>query len=317
MLKKLILNLLLTVGLSIPVISYAQAEEGLVVPTIESALAALQAAAVDAESDFESALVGAENAGVPVASILESRLLHALSTSGGLGEAMLLVSELDKHWQDIETGEGKFFSTQYDLIAMIESLKALRSNSQGDEAGFEVHAKEAYWNSPELTEMFGLGRFITEMRQAKIVEEQMKEVALPLDLEIASIDGTSTTLNALLADNEAVLLDFWASWCSPCIRLMPALKHKAEVLAPQGIYVAGMNTDSSDALSLAKSIYEKNEMNMPWLIEPADSPFSQALMIDSIPRMILIGQGGAVLFNGHPVDEALVVALAKLGVTLK
>ena len=114
-----------------------------------------------------------------------------------------------------------------------------------------------------------------------------------------------------------VLIDFWASWCGPCIQLMPELRAKAESLPDQGIFVAAMNTDADDPIGKAKQTREQHNMQVvPWLIEPTERPLSQLLMINSIPRMILVGPEGKVLYNGHPMDPGLKTALAKLDVKI-
>ncbi len=96
--------------------------------------------------------------------------------------------------------------------------------------------------------------------------------------------------------------------------LMPELKNKAAKLGPQGIVVAGMNVEGS--AKKAERVRKKQKMKMPWLVEPKSEPFSSALKIDSIPRMILVAPDGKVLFNGHPQDPGLRKALAKLDVKL-
>ena len=124
-------------------------------------------------------------------------------------------------------------------------------------------------------------------------------------------------LGDLLEGHKALLLDFWASWCGPCIRLMPELQQRANTLPAQGIYVAGINTDKEDPLTKAAEVKEAQNMDMPWLVESEAQTLSQLLAIDSIPRMVLIAPDGKVLFNGHPLEEKLAAALDKLGVTLE
>ena len=164
--------------------------------------------------------------------------------------------------------------------------------------------------------MFGMARLIQDHHEKAVQKEAMKNIRIPMDMEIQSVDGSMTTLAKASAGQKAVLLDFWASWCGPCIMLMPELKKKADVLPAQGVFVAGMNTDRSDQLRHAREVQEKHGMDMPWLIEPESSPFSRALSINSIPRMILLTPEGEVLFNGHPMDPELTQTLASIGVSL-
>lgn len=98
---------------------------------------------------------------------------------------------------------------------------------------------------------------------------------------------------------------------------MPELRTKGESLPGQGIVVAGMNTDADDPVGKAKKARSEHKMElMPWLLEPEDRPLSQLLMINSIPRMILVAPDGTVLYNGHPMDPSLKTALAKLDVKI-
>ena len=280
-----------------------------------SPLEALRAAAVDQEADFDAAYTRAEEAGVEASILLESKVLNLLGGSD-LQAVLALIPKMEAHADDFVVGQGGFFSTRMQVYGLIENLKALRANQAGDMEGFERHAKEGFWKSPEVSNMFGMSRLISDHHQQIVQKEAMKNVRIPMDLEIQSVDGSMTTLAKASAGQKAVLLDFWASWCGPCINLMPELKKKADTLPAQGVFVAGMNTDRSDQLRHAREVQEKHGMDMPWLIEPESSPFSRALSINSIPRMILLTPDGEVLFNGHPMDPELTKTLASIGVSL-
>ena len=96
------------------------------------------------------------------------------------------------------------------------------------------------------------------------------------------------------------------------MNLMPALKRKAETLTAHGIVVAALNKDDENAEGIAERIRKEQNATLPWLVEPADRPYTKVFEIDSIPRMILLSPAGKVLFNGHPEDPELWAALKKI-----
>ena len=63
-------------------------------------------------------------------------------------------------------------------------------------------------------------------------------------------------------------------------------------------------------------LLKKENINFTWLVEPDKNPLSKLLMIDSIPRMILIDNEGNVLFNGHPNDPSFHDVITTLRVKL-
>lgn len=295
-----------------PFILFAESHSAV---STEEALEALRASAIDQEADFDAAYATAEKVGIDAPTLLESKVLRLLG-SGDLQAVLALIPALEENVDSFAIGEGGFFSTKTQAHGLLENLKAMKAREEGDWAAFEAHVKEGFWKSPELSNMFGISRLVTDRHNSLAQKEAMDSLRLPLDLAIQSVDGTTTTLGDMVSGKKAVLLDFWASWCGPCIALMPELKHKADVLPSQGVYVAGMNTDRSNQLRLAREVQEKHGMDMPWLIEPESSPYSTALMINSIPRMILVGPEGNVLFNGHPMDPELSSTLSSIGVSL-
>ena len=144
----------------------------------------------------------------------------------------------------------------------------------------------------------------------------MVSLVVDLKLPLTNSMGEATTLHDQLGGKKALLLDFWASWCGPCMNLMPALKKKAQTLSAFDVVVVAMNKDdpkdNETAESIAERIRKEQNATLPWLVEPAERPYTKAFELDTIPRMVLLSPEGKVLFNGHPEDPALWVALKKI-----
>ena len=185
-------------------------------------------------------------------------------------------------------------------------LKGLRKGLAG-----EVKEERVRSMGPRIQAFMRPRMEAAKAREREEEKKLMANLRVPMDLEIQTSGGEKTTLGDLAKGKKGVLLDFWASWCGPCMSLMPELEKKARKLGPKGIVVAGMNTENAGK---AESVRKKREIEFSWLVEPNGRPLSQMLKINSIPRMILVAPDGKVLFNGHPMDDELVSTLSDLGV---
>lgn len=61
--------------------------------------------------------------------------------------------------------------------------------------------------------------------------------------KLPDLDGVDVSLQQALDSNDVVLVEFWASWCTPCIRKMPDLKKLHASYAKGGFQVLTINTD--------------------------------------------------------------------------
>ncbi len=295
-----------------PVISLQGAES-----SVEEFKESLRAASNDPEVDFDSLVAEAREAGVKEAFVLQATVFKKLARrdiDGSLGTIDQLLEVAD----DLDFGPSESFLSKRQIVGFASALRAFQAYETNNYEDFEKHAAKAFIDAPSYVEAFGLLSLLSEMRASEARDLAMADLRIPMEMEISSVDGESRTLQDWLGGNQALLIDFWASWCGPCIQLMPQLKAKAEALADQGVLVIGMNTDKgSNQVELAKKIQDQHEMHsLPWLLEPNTAPLGSLLMINSIPRMILVGQEGNILYNGHPMDPTLKQALAKLDVTL-
>ena len=258
------------------------------------------------ESIFNNKLGNARTLGASTQLLIEARMLFYIVNQDYAGLASYL-PEIDKASDNWVPGESKIFRDTKSYEGMRSAIHAYNAQTHNDIDAFEKYSKNAFWLDPRLAPI--LTTWIHNYRRVSITSN----IQIPLDMIIQYSNGNMTTLGALVKGKKALLLDFWATWCGPCIALMPALIEKAKKLDPQGVLVAGMNIES---VSKAEQFRKKENINFTWLVEPDKNPLSKLLMIDSIPRMILIDNEGNVLYNGHPNDPSFHDVITTLRVKL-
>ncbi|MEO9079370.1 MAG: TlpA disulfide reductase family protein [Rhodanobacter sp.] len=94
---------------------------------------------------------------------------------------------------------------------------------------------------------------------------------------------------------QRVLLNFWASWCGPCLAEMPALQRAQEKFRERGAIVVGISMDSTDRV---RAFLAEHPVNYPILLGDMHSPSTTHILGDTsemLPYSVLIGADGRIL----------------------
>jgi cytochrome c biogenesis protein CcmG/thiol:disulfide interchange protein DsbE len=65
--------------------------------------------------------------------------------------------------------------------------------------------------------------------------------------EVATLNGTAVPLTDLLVPGKPVLVEFWATWCVPCRKVLPHLVELNRRYRDQGLVVIGLNVEDPTA----------------------------------------------------------------------
>ena len=99
-----------------------------------------------------------------------------------------------------------------------------------------------------------------------------------------------------------VAVDFWATWCGPCMAYAPHLVELNQKYHDKGLQILGISMDDT-AATAAKTA--KNH-GFTWPIDcdglTFDGPIAKDLAVDGLPQMFLISPDGVLIWSGQSAD---------------
>jgi len=114
--------------------------------------------------------------------------------------------------------------------------------------------------------------------------------AVALSLQLTDLHGKTQSL----ADyrGKVVLLNFWASWCDPCIEELPVIEKLRLDFARKPFAILAVQTGGS--ARTAEDVVSTLKLGFPILLD-RDTKVTQAFGINTLPTTYLIGPGGEVV----------------------
>ena len=165
----------------------------------------------------------------------------------------------------------------------------------------EMRARMARF-SPRMRELSAMRRF------AEYVDTyERTETGRPfIDIPLTTIAGDDTSLGEICAANRWVLLDFWATWCEPCLAEIPYLQQAYAKYALQGFEICSISIDRDP--SRWKAFVAHNRMLWTNALDPLDEDgesAAKAYGLQSIPCNFLISPDGTIVARNLRGEELL------------
>jgi thiol-disulfide isomerase/thioredoxin len=122
--------------------------------------------------------------------------------------------------------------------------------------------------------------------------EQLQDRFLAPKTPFGDEYGTSTTIDAF--KGKIVILNFWATWCAPCIKEMPSLERLAARLSAEKFAVIAVSQDKGGA-SIAKPFLDRiGVRSLPLYVDP-NGRLSRDLSVRGLPTTVVIAGDGTVV----------------------
>jgi len=120
--------------------------------------------------------------------------------------------------------------------------------------------------------------------------EQHPLVGMPApEITTTLVDGTAFKLSQ--HRGKVVILDFWATWCGPCVEAMPVIADVAASMADSGVVLYAVNVGEKP--KEIKEFLERLKMTLPVVMDE-DGKAADAYHTEAIPQTVLIGKDGRV-----------------------
>jgi thiol-disulfide isomerase/thioredoxin len=119
--------------------------------------------------------------------------------------------------------------------------------------------------------------------------EASKEPAAAPDEPFTDETDQERTLAGLRGSG--LVVNFWATWCAPCVKEMPALDALAKQLKDDGIVVLALSADREGA-PVVRKFYEKNEITNLGIAIDRMSRVARSLKVGGLPTTILFDAAG-------------------------
>ena len=211
--------------------------------------------------------------------------------------------DLAKSWQGIDSNRDGRVDTG--------ALSWENASADGETLVFRVGTTYVSTESVDLRTR----RFV--LRDHPAADYQRIELAVGATMpDFAFVDAQAAHRRLSEFRGKYLLLDFWASWCGPCIADFPHLKAASDRFGPQGFQILGVNGDQKEDLEKARTVISEKQAEWPHAIGPeALGLIQKRFRIIGWPTEILLDQSGRILSVG--LAGQLPLRGADLSVTLE
>ena len=127
------------------------------------------------------------------------------------------------------------------------------------------------------------------------------------DFTVTDTEGNSFTLSEALKDHEAVLINFWATWCGPCNKEFPYLNEAYGKYRDRVAFIA-LSTEKKDTIEEIEAYRKENGIDFPMARD--EGGMYRYIAANSIPKTVVVDRFGNAAFYHNAFTNAKEVGRA-------
>ena len=171
--------------------------------------------------------------------------------------------------------------------AYVLTLSGLRANSVFEDSKFRISLPKGY---------------TVKLYEPPIRPPLLSTNSLAPDWKL--FDSANREHSLLEYRGKIIVMDFWATWCGPCIKAMPSLQKLYDKYKTRGVEVFGVNVwEESNPVAYM----EQRKFNYGLLLKGED--VAEAYQVGSLPTLYIVGADGKVIYRTAITNEAEVEAV--------
>lgn len=211
-----------------------------------------------------------------------SNILNGKDTTMTLDSAMVAFDQMDKNMATVIHNYVDSAKNNYGVAFFIKDYMIPNTPFDSVQAAYNSLTDRVKQSAPGLT-----------LKEAVDALASVSIGGTAPDITLMTPDSTELSLSSLRG--HYVLLDFWASWCGPCLREVPNVKAIYDKYHDKGFEIYGVSLDETPGPW--KAAIKKNEMNWHHVssLKGWDCPTAKRYNVTGIPRMYIINPEGKII----------------------
>lgn len=126
-----------------------------------------------------------------------------------------------------------------------------------------------------------------------------------IDMEVKTTENEWVNLQDLQGEKVTVL-DFWATWCKPCLNAMPKINEIYNGFKDKGVNIIGVSVDSPRNHAKVKPLIYSLGLNYPVVFD-MDEDLTTEMNVVALPTLCILNKEGKLVYVHEgftPGDEA-------------